>query len=270
MPQAREQLADVYGRLGRHRDRIKQLQALLAFHPSAAREVALGLANAEAGRLESAVLQLGEASERYPDHASIYVALGRVWLETAQRDASLMNRRVSLAKAIGALEGAAGAQQSSEALTLLGRALLMTGTDVDRAQRTLQQATEALPVEPAAFFYLAEAAERRGELDLARRALIDYHALGLADPDTRRAAVVAQRIAELSMRAADPATAVIWFQRATDGSPDPALLTRLAEAQLRSGDPAAARATLERVIEKDPQNRAARALLRQTVPQGRM
>lgn len=270
MLQAREELADLYGRLGRQGDRIKQLEALLAFDPGASREVALGLAYADAGRLENAVLRLGEATERYPDHSYIYVALGRVWLETAQRDSTLVSRRVSLAKALGALQGAAGSNQTSETLTLLGRALLMGGTDLESAQRTLQRATEILPVEPTAFYYLAEAAERRGQFDVARHALIDYHALGAGDRDARRGAVLPQRIAELSMRVNDPKTAVPWYQRASDASGDPILLTRLAEAQLRSGDAVAARATIDKAIEKDPENRAARALQRQLARQGAM
>ena len=72
------------------------------------------------------------------------------------------------------------------------------------------------------------------------------------------------------MRVNDPATAVVWFQRALNGSPDPAVLTRLGEAQLLSGDPATARITLEKVLEKDTHNRRARALLRQTAAQGQM
>ena len=269
MIQPRDELADLYGRTGRHRDRIKQLESLLAFDGSPSREVALGLAYADAGRLENAVLRLGEASERYPDHSAIYTALGRVWLETAQRDGSPVNRRVSLAKALGALEGAASSP-TSETLTLHGRALLMIGTDIELAQRTLQRATEMLPVEPGAFFYLADAAERQGQFDLARRALIDYHALGAADMDTRRGALVAQRIADLSMRVSDAATAVTWYQRALQTAGDAALLIRLGEAQLRSGNATAARATLEQVLEQEPDNRAARALLRQATPPGEM
>ena len=54
MIQPRDELADLYGRLGRHRDRIKQLESLLAFDGNPSREVALGLAYAESGRLENA------------------------------------------------------------------------------------------------------------------------------------------------------------------------------------------------------------------------
>jgi tetratricopeptide (TPR) repeat protein len=263
MLQAREELADLYSDQGRQRDRIKQLEALLALDPAAWREVALGLAYAEAGRLESAVLRLGEATERYPDHSYPYVALGRVWLETAQRDRAPGSRRVSLSKALAALEGPAGSAESSEAMTLFGRALLMAGADVERAERMLQLATEKLPVDPSAFFYLAEAAERRGRPDVARRALIDYHAIGGGERDGRLAAGLADRIADLSMRLNDAPAAVRWYQRAADASPsDTALLTQLAEAQLRAGDAAGARASVDKLLEKDPTNQKALVLIR--------
>ena len=259
--QAREELAELYAQQGRQRDRIKQLDALLALDARPSREVALGLAYAEAGRVDNAILKLGDATERYPDHAYTYVALGRVWLQTAQRDRVAASRRVSLTKALAALEGAVAMDASSEAMTLLGRALLMSGDD-EQAERVLHEATEKLPVEPSSFFYLAEAAERRGRFDVARLALLDYHALDL-ERDGRRLGELAERIADTSMRLNDPPTAVRWYQRALDAAgPDDALLTRLAEAQLRAGDVANARTTIDRVLEKDPANAAARLLLR--------
>jgi len=160
------------------------------------------------------------------------------------------------------LQEAVGNDDSSEALLLFGRALLLS-QNVEAAETVLQQATEKLPVDPQAFYYFADAAERRGHAAAARRALLDYRALEGDDPDVRRRAAFAARLADLSMQADDPVRAVAWYQRALDTtSADAPLLVKAAEAQLRSGAPDAARATLEKALEKDPFNREARALLR--------
>ena len=263
MLQAREELADLYRSLGRQGERIKQLEVLFGRDPGPSREVALALAYADAGRLESAVLRLGEATERYPDHAHTYVALGRVWLETAQRDRGVVTRRVSLTKALAALERAVRSDTSSEALTLLGRALLMAGEDDERAERVLRQASDTLPVDPLSFYHLAEAAERRGRLDVARRALLDYDAIRDGDRDGRRAAALAERIAELSMRLNDPGLAARYYQRAADASPaNSGLLLRLADAQWKAGRVDAARTTVNSILEKAPHDRQALTLWR--------
>jgi tetratricopeptide (TPR) repeat protein len=258
MIHAREELAELYGRMGRSADRINQLDALLALDPAPSREVALGMAYAAAGQDDRAVLTLGRAAERYPDHAYTYVALGRVWLERAQarRD------RVDLSKALGALQEAVGADDSSEAFMLFGRALLMTSDD-EIAERMLQQATEKLPADPLAFYYLAEASERRGHLDAARQAILDYYALEGDQQDPRRRSALARRIADLSARTNDLRSAVTWYRHAADDMPsDVALLVRLAEVQARAGDRAGARTTLANALQKDPNDRTALALQR--------
>ena len=172
---AREELADAYARLGRRDDAIAQLDALADLDPGPARHVALGLACARAGQFDRAVSTLARASERYPDHASPYAALGRVWLEKAQPP-DRMPDRMDVQKAVGALQTAVRTDDSSESLTLLGRAFLLSNEPV-RAERVLQQASARLPVDPAAFYYLAAAAERAGHHTVARRALGDYRAL---------------------------------------------------------------------------------------------
>jgi tetratricopeptide (TPR) repeat protein len=252
---AREELADLLGRLGRSEDRIEQLQSLLGLDPGSSREVALGLAYASAGRPDSAVITLRRAAQRHPQQTRTYVALGRVWLETAQQH----DDRVDLSKALEALGGAAGSDRSSEALTLFGRAQLVSG-DEEAALRTLQQAADQLPVDPMAFYLLAEVAERRGDREQALRALLDYQALEGEGLDGRRRAALAIRIGDLSLRLGDLSTAVAFYQRAADVSPEAAVLVRLAEAQLRARDVAAARATLTRALEKDPGNQTALAL----------
>jgi tetratricopeptide (TPR) repeat protein len=245
---AREELADLYGALGRTDNRLTQLEALSALDPGVSREVTLGVAYARAGQPDRAVTTLGRAAERYPDYPYAYVALGRVWLEIAQA----RNDRVALSKAIGALEGAVGSDDSSEALTLFGRALLMS-SDEETAERMLQDATQKRPVEPLAFYYLADASERLGHYDLARQALLDYEVLRGDEADARRRLAHAARLGELSLKLNEPAAAASYFLRAADGV-DATLLARAADAQLRAGDKDTARATALKALEKDPNN----------------
>lgn len=255
---AREELADLYGVMGRTEARLEQLQALTALDPRPAREIALGMAYDRAGQAERAVVTLGHAAERYPDVPYAYVALGRVWLEIAQA----RHDRVALSKALEALEGAVGNDDSSEALALFGRALLLTA-DAETAERMLQEATRKQPVDPLAFYYLAEAAQRLSHYTVARQALLDYTALRGDEADPRKRSAEAVRLGELSLRASDPASAATFFLKAADeASSDPALLARAADAQLRAGDRTAARSTAARALEKDARNAGALAVLR--------
>jgi tetratricopeptide (TPR) repeat protein len=254
---AREELADLLGRLGRREDRVVQLEALSELDPGPGRQVALGLAYARTGQFDRAVATLGRASEHYPDYSYTYVALGRVWLEKTQPP-----DRLDLMKALGALQGALGTENSSEALTLYGRALLLSDENT-RAERVLQDATEKLPTDPLAFYYLASAAERTGHLDVARRALVDYRALEGDDGDPRRRATQVLHIADLSMRAGDAPGAVAWYQRAIEaGGATPSMLVHLSQAQAKTGEIAAARATLARALELDPTSAEAQSLQR--------
>ena len=218
---AHEELADAYGRLGRFGDRNRHLEALTVLDPGARREVALGLGYARDGQVERAVLRLGVASRQFPDEPQAFVALGRLWLDRAEHGGG----RVELSKAIGALESAVGNHSTSEAHTLYGRALMLSG-ELGRAERALEYAASRTPVDPLAFYYLADVAERRGHVAVAQRALIDYAALQGIDS------------ARLDAR----------------------LLARLAEAYLGAGDVIAARQTLARADQKDPDNPHVRAL----------
>ena len=95
-----------------------------------------------------------------------------------------------------------------------------------RAQTVLTQAANRFPVDPLAYYYLADVAERRGQTRVAHRALIEYAALeGLASP--RLTADV---------------------------------LARIADAQLKSGNIAAARQAVDRALKKDPASASALAL----------
>jgi len=258
MVHAREELADLYGRLGKPDSRIVQLEALASLDPGPRRQVALGLAYVRAGEFDRAISTLVRAAQQYPGHPYTYVALGRVWLEKAQPKGD----RVDLSKALGALQDAVGTDDSSEALTLFGRALLLSRS-IDLAETVLQQATEKTPVDPQAYYYLADAAERRGHSDIALRALLDYRALEGDDPDNRRRAAMYGRLGNLSILERKPGDGVAWYQRAIEvNGADSPLLVRLAEAQLLAGSPTAAVTTLQKALDKDPFNRDALALAR--------
>jgi tetratricopeptide (TPR) repeat protein len=248
---AREELADIFGRLGRRTDELEQLQLLAGLdRDRTARQVAVGLAHARARHWDSAVLALGSALERAPDDPVLYRARGQVWLESAQTRSD----RVDLSKAREALERiASGPGATSEVLTLSGRAALQDG-DLEVAERTLRDATARFPVDPSAFFWYAAAAERLNHSDAARRALIQHAALVVGPPPTEAAADAA-RIAALSARLNDWTGAAEWFRKALAETPsDLRLVASLADAELRAGDRAAAAATIIRGLEKDSNN----------------
>ena len=256
LTRAREELADLYGRLGRTAEWVNQLEALGALEPGPARDVALGLAYSKAGQSDRAVVLLRHASERYPHDRSIFLALGRVWLESALARSD----RFDLNKALEALEKAVDEDSSSEACLLYGRALLLAA-DADSAERMLQQATRKLPADPLAFYYLADAAERRAHYDIARQALIDYSALAGEDSDARRRANLSIRVADLSMRVEDFPVAATYYERAAPQlSGDETFLVKLAAARWRAGQPDAAKAILDKLLEKNPESVGARNL----------
>ncbi len=248
---AREELADIYGALGRRADQLEQLQLLAGLDRAhVERLVALGLAQARAGQEELAVLTLGNAIERTPDHPLIYAALGQVWLDRA----ITRNDRVFLSKALEALERAASTPgATSDAMMLYGRALLLDD-QLEAAETMLQQATRRYPVDPDSFLTYAEVAERENHFEAARAALIEYGALVSEETD-----LVGREtnIGRLSLRLNDAATAVTWFERASAARPsDLRLAAALADAQLRAGDRAAAQATIPAGLGKDPNDAA--------------
>ena len=256
---AREELAELYGRLGRSDERLTQLEALVALDPGPARSIELGLAYSRAGMTDRAVSTLRQASERYHDAAGVDVALGRVWLEAAQ----LHGDRIALAKALEALEGAVGSDDSSEALTLFGRALLLA-SDQELAERMLQDATTQGAGGPArrssTWPTPRNAASTPGRAPGAGR---------LPHPDRRRARRAATgRDGRTHRRAvhARPGRAGggdLVHARARCRRSDAVILVHLAQAQIAAGDRDAARQTVARALEHEPQNAAARALARQ-------
>ncbi len=245
---AREELADLHREAGRTAEEIDQLEALSSLDPRPVRRITLSLAQARAGRQAQALETLRQAAERYPDDVGVYVALGRIWFESSRggRD------RIALGKALEALQGAVTRPgDTHEARSLLGRALLQA-SEVETAERVLQQAVTEFPVDPQAFLALADAAEQLGHLAEARSALLKYQALTGADPVPTQQSERAARIGELSARLGDHASAVTWLRSATDLKPTVRLLAALAREQLSAGDPDAARATVARGLEVDP------------------
>jgi tetratricopeptide (TPR) repeat protein len=231
---AREELADLYTSQARRADVLDQLQVLAGLDRNRVeRQVVVALAQAKAGHTEPAIVTLGNALERSPEDPRIYQALGQVWLQ----DAESRNDRLSLNKALEALDRAGtGPNVSSETLALYGRALLLDGQP-ERAEHVLQMATTRYPVDAMAFGYYAQAAERQRHFDIARQALIDLAAL---EGDTDSAGVErATRIAALSMRLNDAGSAARWYQKAVDidgpSASDPKLLKALADARLKAG-----------------------------------
>ena len=272
---AREALAEVYSLEGEHSRAITQLEALAALDPARPdRVVALGLAQARAGREDAAVITLGRAVERFPDATQALAALGHVWLSRAQRrnDGVPIARtlrdgvadRVALGKAIEALSQAANrSDASSDTFAELARAWQLSG-DHRAAERALRQAVSKLPVPPDAFLQLADVTARDGRIQDARDALLKYATLV---GDDRPLTSVATRIGDYSVRLGDPALAVRWFDRAIDeGGANSALQLKLADAAWKAGDVARAHQVIDEALSSEPDNPALRQLKRRLPP----
>ena len=246
----REALAEVYSLEGEHAKAINELEALAALDTTRAdRLVAVGLAQARAGREDAAVVTLSRAVDRFPDAPQAYAALGHVWLTGAERRGD----RVALNKAIEALQQAANrSDASSDTFSQLGRAWSLAG-DMLAAERALRQAVARVPVPPDAYLQLADVTSRDGRIQDTRDALLKYASLV---GDEKPLTAVSTRIADLSMQLGDPALAVRWFDRAIDESgPSASLQLRLADAAWKSGDLPRAHQVVDEALAADPANR---------------
>jgi tetratricopeptide (TPR) repeat protein len=258
---AREALAEVYALEGEHARVITQLEALAALDQTRVeRIVALGLAQARAGREDAAVITLGRAVERFTDAPQAYAALGHVWLTAAQRRGD----RVALGKAIEALtQAATHSGASSDTFAELGRALAMAG-NWRGAERALRQAVAKLPVPPEAYLQLADVTSRDGRIQDARDALLKYATLV---GDDRPLTSVATRIGDYSVRLGDPALALRWFDRAIDdGGANTALQLKLADAAWRAGDVSRAHRVVDEALSSEPDHAGLRNLKRRLPP----
>lgn len=256
---AREELADLYAASGRVTEQLQQLQVLAGLDTRRSeRQVAIGLAQASAGRAELAVATLTAALDQATDQSPVNAALGRVWLQIA---GSRADRPEAAGRALEALERAASAlTATSETKALYGRALVQAGQP-EAAEQLFQQAIERYPVDPSAFRQLGLVADELGHAAVARTAFMQYLALVQTDPD---APSFAARIGALSLTLNEAAAAVPWLQRALSAKPDDLpVLTAMVEAQLLAGDAASARVTLTHALALQPTNRQLQRLDRQ-------
>ena len=247
---AREELADMYAASGRFTEQLEQLQVLAGLDTRRTeRQVAIGLAQASAGRAELAVATLTAALDQATDQSPVNAALGRVWLQLAE---SRTDRPEAAGRALEALERAASAlTATSETKALYGRALARSG-QLDAAEQLFQQAIERYPIDPSAFRQLGLVADELGQAAVARTAFMQYLSLAPTDPD---AASFAARIGALSLKLNEAAAALPWLQRALAAKPDDLpVLTAMAEAQLLAGDASSARRTLTHALALQPAN----------------
>ena len=117
-------------------------------------------------------------------------------------------------------------------------------------------------MDPNAFFYLADAAERWRTTRLARQALLDYRTSrrGRRRPSRLTMEV---RQGELSVKLKELSAAVGYFRHAAaEPAADASVLVRLADAQWRAGELDAARGTLQRALERAPTDPQALVLKR--------
>jgi tetratricopeptide (TPR) repeat protein len=242
---AREELAAVYRRAARLDDELRQLRALAELDPRRDRQIAIALAEARADRFGDALATLAAASDEAPSDSQLALARGRVRLAQAERagDASAAaDAREALERALG------GTARRSEGLALYGRALTLSG-DLESAERILLEAVATSPVDPEAFAFLADAAERLQHPGIARNALLDLTALegSTTPPDVR--AVRARRIGALSLAEGDPHTALEFLNQAVAaGHGDAHTLGLLARALWQTGHPDGAREALGRAL----------------------
>jgi len=247
----REVLAEMLESAGRSREAIGQFESVAALEPDRPdRQTAVAEAYARSGKTDVAVGILGRAAERYPDNAVVYLALGRIWLDTAEprRD------RMALRKAIEALEPLTrGPRTSGEALTLYGRALILSG-DLPGGAAALAQSADRLPVNPGTLLLLADVSERLGRTAVVRSALERWVALTQESGSTRSA--VLERLGDVCLRLNDEPGAIRAWHKATEVNPAPAVFLRLAAAELHANRLADARATMAQALERNPRNQA--------------
>jgi tetratricopeptide (TPR) repeat protein len=262
---AREELAEIYGRLRRYSDELEHLRVIAGLErQSVDRQIAVGLALAKVAAAarspesvrrneDLAILTLSGALDRATDDPRIYGALGKVWLEIAvARDDA-----VALSKALEALSRAASDPSATSAvLTAYGRALARDG-QLGAAERVLTRAMQRYPLDAEAFSVYAGVAEARGQFEGARLALVNYDALTSDDEGVERRA---RSIARLSLRLRDTGAAIEWLTRALQKSPDnEGLIVGLAEAYLLAGRTQDARTTITSALRGHPDSEMLRA-----------
>lgn len=259
MAAAREELADLYQALGRRDEALAELQALAVLDARPERQLALAKGQSAAGRFDDALVLLTSESTRSPNDSRVWLAIGRLWLSKAEAG----HDRSAIVKASSALERAlGGTARRSEGLALFGRALYLSN-DLAGAERLLQDAVATSPVDPEAFAFLADAAERLSHFATARDALLSLDAL---EGDTIAPAARAlrdRRIGSLSLDAGDARAAITHVTRAMGaGVVDPSTWGLLARAKWQTGDVEGAKAALGQALALDGQDAGLQRLRR--------
>jgi tetratricopeptide (TPR) repeat protein len=228
MTSAREELAEVCRQLGHTTDEIAHLWALVRAEPLRAdRHLALARAYARTGRTDSAVETLSHAAEQFPRNPQVFIALSRVWLERAIATGDPIDIQKGLEAARQA--GPAGVQDRS--LQMLTGLAWLHAREPRRALRLFEQATSDLPVDPAAFAHLADAAEQLRLWTTARNALRRADALATDERTSATARARLLRLGNLSMKIGDFEDARQSFLRARQGPNDTLVGMRLAAAE---------------------------------------
>ena len=164
---AREELAELYGRLGQVDERLTQLEALVALDPGPVPQHRAG----------ARLLARRHDRSRGVDAAAGQRALSRRRRRRRRARAGVAGGRAAARRSRRACQGARSARgcgrhrrQQRGADALRARPAPRLGHEL--AERMLQDATTREPVDPTAFFYLADAAERCAHIEAARQALV--------------------------------------------------------------------------------------------------
>jgi tetratricopeptide (TPR) repeat protein len=235
MLSARDELADLYRERGRLADESDELTALASLDDRAGRQIALAMAMLRARRYDDAldVLQRPSVAAVASSDPRVAIALGRIYVDRAER----LHDSASIPLALSSLASfVSGTPRRSDGLALFGRALYLSG-DAAGAERLLHEAVATPPIDPEAFAFLADAAERASHPDVARDALLSLDVLegDLASTDTR--AHRARRIGALALAAGDAHTASQFLTMAiTLGGPDAETQELLARAETQDGN----------------------------------
>jgi predicted Zn-dependent protease len=255
---AREELADAYAARGRAADELSQLEGLSQVEDTPARSARVALAQARLGQEAAALARLEAAAEQAPGNAHVQLALARVYLSRAER-----GTRTAASRAAAVLERALGGTvRRSEGLALFGRALSLSGDDVE-AERILREAVATSPVDPEAFAFLADAAERLSHFAQARDALMTLDILQGDTASSETRAFRAERLAGLALRANDASSALAFVAQALDRGRSARRLALLAQARLQVADRDGARQAVDEGLAVDPRDQELLRMRRQ-------
>lgn len=170
---------------------------------------------------------LSRAAEQFPRHPQVFVALARVWLEHAIATGD----PVAIQKGLEASRQAGPTGAQDRALQALTGVAWLRANEPRRAMKLFEQATSDLPVDPATYTHLADAAEQLRLWTSARNALRHADALASDERTSTSARARLLRLGNLSMKIGDFEDARQSFVRARQGPNDTLAANRLAAAE---------------------------------------